>query len=62
MEIPKDKPDFFISHSKETKYTIAIPIMQALTNLGFNVWLDRRGILLGERIYTVNVKSCALAN
>lgn len=62
MEIPKDKPDFFISHSKETKYTIAIPIMQALTNLGFNVWLDRRGILLGERIYTKIENAIEISN
>lgn len=52
MENKKAQPDFFISHSKETKYKIAVPFMQALISLGFNVWLDRRGILAGERIYS----------
>lgn len=45
------RPDFFISHSKETKYEIAIPFFQALTNFGFDVWLDRNGILVGNHIY-----------
>ena len=52
MESQKVQPDFFISHSKETKYKIAVPFMQALISLGFDVWLDRRGILVGERIYS----------
>ena len=43
--------DFFISHSKETKAKIAIPITQALSALGFNVWIDRNGIVTGQHIY-----------
>lgn len=33
--------DFFISHSKETKSLLAIPLVQSLSALGFNVWIDR---------------------
>mgnify|MGYP001172584401 FL=1 len=43
--------DFFISHSRETKQMIAIPLTEYLTKLGFNVWLDRKGIPIGEHIY-----------
>lgn len=43
--------DFFISHSKETKSTFVIPLVQTLTTLGFNVWIDRNGIVTGEHIY-----------
>ena len=32
--------DFFISHSKETKLLLAIPLVQSLSSLGFNVWID----------------------
>lgn len=43
--------DFFISHSKEVKYSIAIPIAQTLAKIGYNVWLDRKCIYLGQFIY-----------
>ena len=44
--------NFFISHSKETKTTLAIPFAQSLSALGFNVWIDRNGISTGQYIYT----------
>ena len=43
--------DFFISHSKETKLLLAIPLVQSLSSLGFNVWIDRNGIVVGQHIY-----------
>lgn len=43
--------DFFISHSREVKMTIAIPIAQNLTSLGFRVWIDRKEIVSGGYIY-----------
>ena len=49
MESQKVQPDFFISHSKETKYKIAVPFMQALISLGFDVWL------IAEEYWWVNV-------
>lgn len=44
--------NFFISHSKEVKLNIAIPIVQVLSNLGFNVWIDRKEIASGDSIYS----------
>lgn len=41
----------FISHSKETKESIAIPMVQILLNLGFNAWIDRKEIVSGGYIY-----------
>ncbi len=43
--------DFFISHSREIKQNIAIPLAQTLSALGFNVWLDKKGILTGDDIF-----------
>lgn len=43
--------DFFISHSKETKSLVAIPLVQSLSALGFSVWIDRNGIVAGQHIY-----------
>lgn len=43
--------DFFISHSREKKETIAIPLCQALSALGFDVWMDKKGVLSGDDIY-----------
>ncbi|RGK37074.1 TIR domain-containing protein [[Ruminococcus] lactaris] len=43
--------DFFISHSKEAKLLLAIPLVQSLSSLGFNVWIDRNGIVAGQHIY-----------
>lgn len=43
--------DFFVSHSKEVKYSLAIPIAQVLTQMGYDVWLDRKCICLGDFIY-----------
>lgn len=45
------KPDFFISHSKEVKVNFAIPIVQILSDLGFEPWIDRKEIASGEYIY-----------
>ena len=47
--------DFFISHSKELKFTVAIPLTQVLTSLGFKVWIDRKELSAGEYIYD-NIK------
>lgn len=44
--------DFFISHSKEMKSVFVIPLMQSLSALGFNVWIDRNGIVTGQNIYS----------
>lgn len=38
--------DFFISHSKEVKYSIAIPIAQILSKIGFNVWIESIYVLV----------------
>ncbi len=54
--------DFFVSHSKEAKYSIAIPIAQTLTNLGYNVWIDRKGICLGHHIYSQIVDAIKISN
>ena len=51
--------DFFISHSKETKTTLAIPFAQSLSALGFNVWIDRNGISTGQYIYKNIIESIA---
>ena len=32
--------DFFISHASEDKYDVAIPLAEALSKLGFKVWLQ----------------------
>lgn len=45
------KSDFFISHSRETKFTIAVPIVQKLSEWGFNIWIDRKELTVGETIY-----------
>ncbi|MCQ4638610.1 toll/interleukin-1 receptor domain-containing protein [Anaerovorax odorimutans] len=43
--------DFFVSHSKEIKHTIAIPLSQTLSSLGFNTWIDQKWITTGTSIY-----------
>lgn len=43
--------DFFISHSGEMKTSIAIPLAQCLSAMGFDVWIDKKGIFSGEYIY-----------
>lgn len=47
--------NYFISHSKNTKASIAIPIAQILLDTGFQVWIDRKELSSGEQIYT-NIK------
>ncbi len=47
--------DFFISHSKTVKESIAIPITQWLSRIGFSPWIDRQMILSGDYIYA-NIK------
>lgn len=57
----KNEIDFFISHSSETKQKIAIPITQILTNIGFDVWLDRKQISVGQHIYPQIVDAIKLS-
>lgn len=47
--------DFFISHSKTVKESIAIPIVQSLSKIGFVPWIDRQEISAGDHIYN-NIK------
>lgn len=44
--------DFFVSHTKENKNSFAIPLAQNLCSLGFDVWIDRKEIVVGDYIYT----------
>ena len=48
----KEDFDFFISHSRETKQLIAIPLAQYLSSMGIRVWIDRKRILVGNPIYS----------
>lgn len=43
--------DFFVSHTKEIKNSFAIPFAQILCLYGFDVWIDRKGISVGNFIY-----------
>lgn len=43
--------DFFLSHSKTIKESIAIPIVQWLSKIGFSTWIDRQAISVGDLIY-----------
>lgn len=43
--------DFFLSHSKTIKESIAIPIAQYLSRIGFSTWIDRQIISVGDLIY-----------
>jgi hypothetical protein len=40
----------FISHAREDKETVALPLAQALTARGLRVWLDRRELRLGDSL------------
>lgn len=44
--------DFFLSHSREVKVNVAIPLAQMLGNLGFSCWIDRKNIVVGDSIFT----------
>ncbi len=57
-----NKIDYFISHSRETKYKIAIPLMQTLTELGYEIWLDRKEICVGQHIYSQIEEAIELSN
>ena len=52
MNNTKEIFDFFISHSKETKQLIVIPLAQCLKSIGIDVWIDRKEILVGNHIYS----------
>ena len=52
MNNTKENFDFFISHSKETKQLIVIPLAQCLKSIGIDVWIDRKEILVGNHIYS----------
>ena len=43
--------DFFLSHCREDKLTAALPLYDALTRIGFSVWIDRREIVTGDKIF-----------
>ena len=47
--------DFFMSHSKTVKESIASPIVQSLSKIGFVPWIDRQEISAGDHIYN-NIK------
>ncbi|MDQ3788840.1 MAG: toll/interleukin-1 receptor domain-containing protein, partial [Actinomycetota bacterium] len=44
------KWDVFISHAREDKESVALPLAQALTARGLRVWLDRRELRLGDSL------------
>jgi hypothetical protein len=44
------KWDVFISHAREDKESVALPLAQALTARGLRVWLDRQELLLGDSL------------
>lgn len=44
------KWDVFISHAREDKESVALPLARALTARGLRVWLDRRELRLGDSL------------
>ena len=44
--------DIFLSHSREQKKDIAIPLAEELMGVGFHVWIDKRYIQFGSQIYS----------
>lgn len=53
--------DFFISHSESVKYSIAVPLAQMLTKMGYSVWLDRKCICVGQLIYSPIIDAIRLS-
>lgn len=43
--------DIFLSHCREDKLGVALPLYQSLNSLGFDVWIDRSKIVPGSKIY-----------
>lgn len=43
--------DFFISYCREDEFSAAFPLFHILSNLGFDVWMDRDNIMPGDEIY-----------
>ena len=51
MPEPYRKPwDFFISYASEDRNSAAIPLANELIGRGFNVWLDQRALVEGEKL------------
>ena len=46
----QNQPDTFICHASEDKAAIALPLHEALTQLGVHSWLDESEIRLGQSI------------
>lgn len=42
--------DVFISHASEDKHSVAIPLRDALAELGVTVWLDKTELRLGDSL------------
>lgn len=50
-DTPSDKPvDVFISHASEDKKDVARPLFDALTRLGWAVWLDELELKIGDSL------------
>jgi hypothetical protein len=50
MEAGEQTFDFFISHASEDKQTVARPLAEALTGLGWTVWLDELQLTIGDSL------------
>lgn len=44
------KVDFFLSHDSRDKDTYAVPLYNALTKLGYKVWLDKFSLTVGSDV------------
>jgi TIR domain len=44
------KFDFFLSHAREDKETVVLPLYSRLTDLNFRVWLDEFELLPGDKL------------
>jgi hypothetical protein len=42
--------DVFISHASEDKDAVAVPLRNALVDLGISVWLDKTELTVGDRL------------
>jgi hypothetical protein len=49
-EADPDTKDAFISHASEDKATVAEPLAQALSSEGWNVWLDKLELTVGDSL------------
>ena len=48
--VPQAGADVFVSHAREDKETVAKPLADAIGRFGYNVWLDRYVLQLGDRL------------